>query len=330
MQSHGTVWRSSLLLLSVFFPSAVLAESAPPPCEVGSIWPRSGDVAADHPAFVIPSYGAHDEHETTFELWETVGEAEPTLVVSTTRSVFADDGHVFVVEPSVSLTLGASVELRGDTCPMFPSLGDVSVMYRVTAETGTPPAPPLRLATSVVAYAHEGYLYGFNAVATLTVEGGGVIEEWRPWFRTEVGIGTTPPRSRTGTGRDATESVALACEGFEGIGIPPGDHPITGALRTFDGDSLGEVSEVARFDCADARYMDYSGRELSAAEVAGLRRRPPIGDASVPQDAGGFSQDAGPDDEVGSSGCSAGAGAGASSAAWMLALAALRRRRSRA
>lgn len=318
-RASGTPWRSwwlhplSFVLLAApwITPPRVLAESAPPPCGVGIVWPRSGDIPADQPAFVVPTYGDYAGEDAAFELWATLDDAEPVIVPSTTRAVSSPThGDLHVLEPTSALPLGASLELRGNACPRFPSyLGEVSVVYRVVDDTAAPPAPPLSLQTRVVGYASEGELVGIFAEATMVVEGGGVLAAWTPFVTASVGIGDERPGVYV-TGREVDTMARLTCEGF--LGLAPGPHAVTGRLVTLDAEVLGAIDETVRFDCADARYFTYDGAELTPEQVARLRRPGDPVDAGARSDAGvartdaSTAMDAGPDDAVGDGGCAAG------------------------
>lgn len=312
-RASGTPWRSwwlhplSFVLLAApwIAPPRVLAESAPPPCGVGIVWPRSGDIPADQPAFVVPTYGDYAGEDAAFELWATLEDAEPVLVSSTTRTVSSPThGDLRVVEPTSALPLGASLELRGNACPRFPYLGEVSVVYRVVDDTAAPPAPPLSLQTRVVGYANEGELVGVFAEAAMVVEGGGELAAWTPFVTASVRIDDAAPGVRV-TGREARTVVSLACEGL--VGLAPGPRAVTGQLVTLDAEVLGAIDETVRFDCEDARYFTYDGTELTPEQVARLRRPgDPGADAGVARTDASTAMDAGPDEAVGDGGCAAG------------------------
>jgi len=332
----GTPWRSwwlpavssALLTAPWIAPPRVLAESAPPPCGVGIVWPRSGDIPADQPAFVVPTYGDYGvRDDAVLELWATLGDVEPVLVPSTTRAVSSPiHGDLHVVEPTGALPLGASLELRGNACSSYPSLGEVSVVYRVVDDTAAPPAPPLSLQTRVVGYASEGELVGVFAEATMVVEGGGELAAWSPFVTASVGIGDERPGVYV-TGREVDTLARLTCEGF--VGLAPGPHAVAGRLVTLDSEVLGALDETVRFDCEDARYFTYDGAELTPEQVARLRRPgDPGADAGVARTDASIAMDAGPDEAVSDGGCAAGGARpgllGASTLGLMLVL---RRRR---
>lgn len=323
------------LLLSCFLfslPNGVLAESLPPPCWVGTPWPASGGIPFDQPAFVVPGFSTFAD-DPSFELIATAEDGETSTLATTVMR--RDDA--FVIAPTAALPVGTSLELRGDVCPSFPSLGEVSVLYRVLETAAAPPAPPLRLVPRVTGYASGGYYWGFRGEVTLHVDGGGVLAAWVPWVVPEVQIGSALTSTWV-VERHALGSVALACEGFEGIA--PGFHDATGRLRTIDDELLGVVEERVALDCDAARFVELgSERELSPEEVAALRRRPPdagmeVVDGGSFADAGRFPdagfdagvRDAGVDDSSGSGGCRA-SGAGTVGGGWLIAGSFVRRRR---
>lgn len=304
---RGTLWLSSFLLLS--FPGLAWAESAPAPCWVGTPWPASGTVPFDQPAFVVPGY-SNFAGDSRFELVATTDEGDVTIVgTSVSRR---DD--TFVIEPTEALPVGVSLELRGDVCESFTSLGEVSVLYRVLDMAAAPPAPPLRLTSRVTGYADRGYYWGFRGEVAMHVDGGGVLAQWVPWVVPSVQIGSEPTFTQV-VDRRAEADVALACEGFDGLA--PGLHDALGRLRTLDGAELGTVEARVSFDCEAARFVELgTGRELSPAEVAALRRAPPDAGVDVARDAGrsldggshaldAGARDAGLDDSIGEGGCRA-------------------------
>lgn len=307
------------------------AESGPIPCFAGVPWPAAGSIPADQPAFVVraPRGG---ESSSVLELWQTVGDGAESLVPSERTRVFEAPGFV-VVTPLEPFTVGARVELRGYVCGTDRFGGEpdpagvVQVAYDVVEGEATPPAPPLRIETSVVGIAEEGFYAGFYAEVTMHVEGGGLLLDWAPWIVPVISVGDSSASPHP-NGRRVDASFPLACRG--GYGLTPGSQLVVGALATRTGDTLHELREAHVFACDDARFVHSgTGEELTAEEVARLRPRPM--DAGVPaRDAstsGPF--DAGVDEVVDGGGCHV-ASARASSATWLLAIAwGWRRRRRR-
>ncbi|MCA9612638.1 MAG: hypothetical protein H6721_04325 [Sandaracinus sp.] len=315
----GTRWLATVVLLSL--PAVASAESAIATCLVGAPLPESGEIPRNQPGFVVPMLAWETSiHAVELELWQSVGDAEPVQLASTTE--WLDDRNALLVTPDAPLTVGATVELRGQVCRF---VADVSVIYRVVDEEAQLPAPPLRLESRVVGDARDGFFVGFRGEVDLHVDGGGVLAEWVTWVRPEIRV-LDRVRVATVDGRVATASFPLACEGFSGV--VPGNQRVQGSVQSLHGEALGAIEEEHVFACADARFVDTdSGRELSAEEAAELRHAPAPVEPEV--DAGG-AQDAGPDDATGKGGCSTGGTSTLPLTAWgLVAWLVARRRRPR-
>lgn len=311
------------------------AESYVEPCRFDWVAPGSGEIPRDQPAFVVEGDGTLSA-APNIVLVQTDADGERELEIEVTPRV--GDAQGFVVVPTTTLVPGTSLELRGDVCREVEGYGGFSVIYRVVDRTAELPAPPLTLAAQVRGSASDGYFDGFTVRLEMEVEGGGELRAWPAVVSTELGLaGISGPGFVEGP-RRAARSFALACEGFSGL--PPGEHVARGSLALVTGEVLGSTEQAVPIACEDAIFFDAaSGRELTPAQVARLRRRPEPRDAGARADAGSrdggifdAGWDSGPDDagvDGGGDGGCATQDVDALGAGWMLALAlvGLRRRR---
>lgn len=314
------------------------AEAYIAPCRIGSVWPTSGEIPRDQPAFVVDGHGTFSE-EPEVVLEQTDGEGVVSVIpVTVTRSLGTREG--LLVVPAEPLVPGTSVELRGDICREVEGYGSFSVIYRVVDTMAELPAPPLTLSSRVRGRTSNGYFDGFFVEVAMDVEGGGELRAWWPIVVVVLGIGDSEGPSGLDGARRARRGFDLACEGFEGLA--PGAYTLRGSLAS-DGTSLGSTEQETVIACEDAVFYDTStDDELTPAEVSRLRHRPEPRDAGSSFDGG--PGDAGPTDassrwdaspvdagteDSGSGGCSTGAG-GMNGVGWVIGFVVVRNRSRRA
>lgn len=125
--------RVPVLLALLAWTSPVLAWSDAGRCNIGAAFPPSGEIPANIPALVVPSYGS-DPTLLSFVLVEADGTETP--VEATERESTSPIGHAFV--PTAPLTVGAHYRVHVGPCLIESGVPGYTFDYTVVAPLSTP------------------------------------------------------------------------------------------------------------------------------------------------------------------------------------------------
>ncbi len=288
--------RVPVLFVLLAWTSPVLAWSDAGRCNIGAAFPPSGEIPANIPALVVPSYGS-DPTLLSFVL--VAEDGTETLVEATERESTSPLGHAFL--PTAPLTVGAQYRIHVGPCLIESGVPGYTFDYTVVAPLSTPVDLGLTLSPlrrrfwpGEAGAADDVTRFSVDATFERTGERSAAERAWLSlyeldWSATTPTSGTTSPAGFDVLG--VRREIEIACPTSTSTlrALPEGDLRVN-VLATSSVAPTLEDSASTTTVCADAIDVPTTTPEVDAGS----------GDAGV--------TDAGRTDGVPPAACAASAG----------------------